>query len=402
MTTNQPSINITHSPSPAQLERIFDILDKVFIVGGDYFRDRLLQDIAYQPETTWYATVDENIASSIQIFPLKLRVGNTVLKVGGIGSVGTDPKYRGMGLAQSILNAQCEWMIKNEYDLGLLFAVIHPYYEKLCWKLISESTYMIERPSYQAPSSLYEIIPFSIEYIDQLQAIYEQYNQSRTCTVVRNASYWHDLIKWPEWKKTDCLLLHDGAKIVAYGLIEKSSTERAILYELNYLPEAEHEVISLFTALCNLRSGCTHIQAKLTRDHKLYSYVQSIAATEVPINYTMWKMLNINSLIVKLRSEFEARLLASLFHDDRMNIVLQIGDRNIYLNYSNKTLILSHEEIEQPAHETYYLSFTPEDFICNIINGDKNDEIDTNTLEESLRAILFPLQPSIFYTTDKI
>lgn len=403
MTAKQPSVTIANSPNSAQLEAIFNILDKVFIVGGDYFRERLLQDSSYQPETTWYASVDDIIASTIQIFPLALRVGNTTLNVGGIGSVGTDPNYQGMGLAKNILHNQCEWMKENDYDLAMLFAVIHPYYEKLGWRLIPETAYLIEKPADQAPSSPYEVIPFAMEYIEQLQAIHEQYNASRTYTLVRNASYWHDLVKWPEWNKTDCLLLRKGNSIVAYGLIEKSSTDRAMLYELNYLPEAEHEVISLFTALCSLRPNCTHIQAKLNTDHKLCSYVQSLAATEVPMNYTMWKLLNVNSLVTKLRSEFEARLADSSLHDKQLHIELHIGEQSVSMNYCKNILTILNKAIPQPTDETFHMTFTPEDFISNILFGCKSDSLPTSVsaTEQALHAILFPQQHAIFYTTDK-
>jgi len=378
------------------------ILDTVFNVGGAYFEERLLNDSSYDPTTTWFATVNGEVASSIQIFPLQLRVGQTILMVGGIGSVGTHPNFLGKGLAQEILNSQCQWMGENDYDLGMLFAVIHPYYEKLGWRLIPEKAYLIEKPPYQAPSDDYEIIPFSSEHLEQIQAIYNQHNQSVTYTMVRDDAYWKDLINWPEWKKNDCLLLTYRNKIVAYGLIEKTTKEHAMLYELNYLPEAEEEVISLFTALCNLRAESTHIQAKLNADHKLYSYFEDNAATEVPMNYTMWKIVNLHSLIHKLLPELQARLVNSSLQHDELLIQLKIGDARFNLLHKDQTLSLVDTLNHSFYVEEITLTFTPEEFIALIFFGEAAEQGNgQRSRDEALRLALFPKQNSTFYLTDK-
>jgi len=400
--TNEPAITITNSPDSKQFKSIMHILDTVFNVGGAYFEERLLNDSSYDPTTTWFATVNGEVASSIQIFPLQLRVGQTILKVGGIGSVGTHPNFLGKGLAQKILNSQCQWMGENDYDLGMLFAVIHPYYEKLGWRLIPEKAYLIEKPPYQAPSDDYEIIPFSSEHLEQIQAIYNQHNQSVTYTMVRDDAYWKDLINWPEWKKNDCLLLTYRNKIVAYGLIEKTTKEHAMLYELIYLPEAEEEVISLFTALCNLRAESTHIQAKLNADHKLYSYFEDNAATEVPMNYTMWKIVNLHSLIHKLLPELHARLVNSSLQHDELLIQLEIGDACFNLLYKDQTLSIV-DTVEQSSHiEAMTLTFAPEEFIALIFFGGAGEQGNSQrSKEEAVRLALFPKQNATFYLTDK-
>ncbi|MBO9599814.1 MAG: GNAT family N-acetyltransferase [Cohnella sp.] len=271
-TVSDMSINVTNRPTREQLERIYEILDECFTVGKAFFQDRLDHDQAYDPATTWFATVDGEIAANVQIFPLSIRVGQSVLKTGCMGSVGTSPRYRGMGLAHRILHSQTEYMRETDYDISVLLASKHAFYEKAGWRLIPETAYSIEKPASAEISSEYDIIPFETRYLDDLRSIYDQYNRNRTYTVVRNETYWNDLMHWPEWNKLDCLLLLRKDKVVAYGMIERKDSEQVFISEVAYLNEAADGVEHLFHALCRLRPNAKRILAMLPEDHKLYSY----------------------------------------------------------------------------------------------------------------------------------
>lgn len=393
MTTNKPSITITNAPNPQQLEEIFNILDEVFPVGKAFFQDRLYNDSSYDPETTWYAAVDGKVASTIQVFPLHIRVGQAVLKIGGIGSVGTDPNYRGMGLAQGILHAQSEWMKQSGYDASLLLAIIHAFYEKAGWQLIPESAYSMAKPAPIEPSAGYDIIPFEPKYIDELRPLYEQFNEERTYTLIRDQAYWTDLPKWPAWHKADCLLLRYQGTIIAYGLIEKSDDEKVFIQELVYLPEAENEVLALFTALCQLRPQAKHVLAKLPDDHKLADYYKQQHADELSLNVTMWKMINSHSMLQKLQPELQQRLSGSAYAQQQLRIKLQIGEDEVWLDYANQKLSISEQPNSIPAYET--LQLDPYQLISYVIFG-----CDSADQEDLLQA-LFPKQQAVFYLTDK-
>lgn len=225
-TTPEQNISVTNRPGREQLEQIYDILDECFAVGREYFQERLDLDTSYDPDTTWFATVGGKVAANVQIFPLSIRVGQAVLQTGAMGSVAADPNYRGMGLTHKILAAQTHYMREAGYDISVLLASKHAFYEKAGWRLIPETAYAIENQARGGQPDGYEIIPFEPRYLEDIRAIYEQFNQNRTYTVVRNETYWKDLIRWPEWKKSDCLLLQHHHKIVAYGMIEKRTPNR--------------------------------------------------------------------------------------------------------------------------------------------------------------------------------
>lgn len=401
-TTPDKNIIVTNQPTREQLETIYDILDECFSVGRDFFQERLDLDTTYDPDTTWFAMVDGKIASNVQIFPLHIRVGQAVLKTGAMGSVGTDPNYRGLGLAHKILHAQTHYMKETDYDISLLLASKHAFYEKAGWRLIPETVFTIEKPvSLEQQHSRDEIIPFEACYLDEIRFIYEQFNKNRTYTVVRSETYWKDLLTWPEWKKADCLLLRRNEKIVAYGIIEKKDTEQVFINELLYLDEAENGVEGLFHALCQLRPNAKQILASLPEDHKLYSYYQQHHADSFPIHLAMWKMINLSSTFHKLQPELENRLIHSNPIADRdLHIALQCNGDCIWLDYKQQQLSVS--DASNPAHSYTSIEVDERDLMTYIMFGyNEAGAAKDSTKHANILQALFPKQQAVFYLTDK-
>jgi predicted acetyltransferase len=396
-TVSDMSINVMNRPTREQLERIYDILDECFTVGRAFFQERLDLDHAYDPDTTWFAMVDGELAANVQIFPLSIRVGQSILKTGAIGSVGTAPKYRGMGLAHKILHAQTEYMKETDYDISLLLASKHAFYEKAGWRLIPETAYTIEKPASIEQQSIYDIIPFEPRYLDDIRSIYEQFNQNRTYTVVRNETYWNDLMNWPEWKKLDCLLLLQNHKVVAYGMIEKKDSEQVFIHEILYLNEAEDGVEHLFHALCRLRPNAKHILAMLPENHKLYSYYQQHQAQSFQIHSAMWKLINLKSTFQKLQPELEKRLIGNdSIADQQLHIALQCGEDHIFLEYKEKRLSISDVS---PSQTYVPIQIDERNLITSIMFGYQAADATKDNI--NILQALFPKQQAVFYSADK-
>lgn len=398
MTTSKKEIIVSQNATREQLEHIYDILADVFSVGRAFFQERLDFDSSYDANTTWFATVDGTVASSVQIFPLHIRVGKSTLKIGAMGSVGTNPNFRGMGLAHQILNAQVEWMKSEDYDLSLLLASIHPFYEKVGWKLIPEKAYSISRPTAVPNYTSLDIIPFDPAYLDDLRSIYEQFNNERTYTVVRDEAYWQDLIKWPLWKDNDCLFIRKNNRIVAYGIMEKSDKDSIFIHEFAYLPEAEEDAVDLFLALCQRRPEAEQIFSMLPEDHRLTSYFKEQTATEHIINLAMWKKINFTSTFSKLQPELEARLQRNE-HTGKQILQLDLysGDEHIYLDYKQQQLTIS----TVCGHDVTYTPIVVDEYklISYIIWGydEANDEKEASLILQAL----FPKQHATFYISDR-
>ncbi|QCT00953.1 GCN5-like N-acetyltransferase [Paenibacillus algicola] len=404
--TKEPgrSIVVTNQPTREQLDAIFDILDQCFSAGRAFFQERLELDSTYHPDTTWFATVDGQVAANVQIFPLAIRVGKAVLHTGAIGSVAADPNYRGMGLTHRILDAQTQYMKEAQYDLSFLLASKHAFYEKAGWRLIPQTAYAIQPPPPREQTENYEIIPFEPRYLEEISSLYEQFNENRTYSVVRSESYWKDLIRWPEWKKGDCLLLKKEDRIAAYGIIEKKDSEQVFMNEFIYLDEAGDGVEHLFHALCQLRPNAKQILAMLPDDHKLHSYFHQHQAQPVPIHLTMWKMLRLYSTFHKLQAELEERLNRDDFMaGQEMLIALQCGEDTIFLDYRQQRLVISEEISSFPDVS---IKMDERSLITYLLFGYEAKSREEGAPEPHagqthILQALFPKQNAVFYLTDK-
>ncbi|HOX40494.1 MAG TPA: GNAT family N-acetyltransferase [Candidatus Brocadiia bacterium] len=61
--------------------------------------------------------------SSLVVYDLQMRVGESMVRIGGIGDVGTPPEHRKKGYAAKCLDYANGWMLKNDYDMALLFGI---------------------------------------------------------------------------------------------------------------------------------------------------------------------------------------------------------------------------------------------------------------------------------------
>lgn len=380
-----------------ELDTVFAIVGEVFPVGRDYFERRLVHDSTYDPKTTWVATVDGTIASTVQIFPFSIRVEETELKVGGIGSVATLPDYRGQGLSQGILKQISHWMKEQEYDLSLLFAAITPFYEKSGWNIVPEPYYELKIDSIPAldEPSAYRIVPYEHGHAEPHAQIYEQFNKNRTYSVVRPASYWTDRHNWQQWEKTIAFTAEKNGVPVAYMYLSEPQEQVVQMEELCYLPGEEQAAYAL------LRAGVKHIkgkaktlQAKLPDDHIVLPAFREWGAEQKALTYAMWKVLRWEALFHKLASVLERRaqsLSGSVF------LHLECAGQHVYLSIENGHLSITGSPRPEANYTTVQLS--QKAFITMLLRG--AEACSDPNLHTDLLRTLFPKQNSIYYATDK-
>lgn len=405
------SIEIRPIQSKDELEAVYEILDQCFPVGKAYFQSRNDHNTSYRYETTWVAIVDGVIASTIQVFPYPCRIGNTTVRVGGIGSVATLPEYRGRGLCQQILECLTDWMKQQQYDLSLLFAVITPFYEKYGWNIVPEANYElnIKKIPENLPSrSEYKIIPFDqTQHLLEAAEIYHQFNHNRTLTCERSLTYWQDMLKWQGWKSSIWRVAIKDRKVVAYGRMSKESSDGHMhLEELCYSPGEEASVVPLFQALSKVSASVQWIQAKLLPDHVLFANFQQWGAERKDFPYAMWKIIQLPETLKKLQPVLEQRLQQHAISDFRLAVAcreqsaLIVFDRNQlsisseYDSHQETTAVIQQADWVQCMLHGFHLSL-PIQLRPGSAQQLTKKEID------SIFTALFPVQQSIFYLSDK-
>ena len=378
---------------------VYDVLDQVFPNGREFFQERLDHDSTYDPATTWIATVDGVIASTVQIFPFHSRIEDASIKIGGLGSVATLPEYRGQGLCQEILKAQTIWMEAEEYDLSLLFAVITPFYEKAGWTVVPEPFYKLDisRISPNEPAQ-YVIEPCSENDLNDMTIIYETFNHLRTYTVMRPRSFWNDRLHWPKWQASSCLLAKKGTDVAAYGHMSALSEDTVQLEELCYLPGEEQAAFELIYSLLSLYPKAEKLHAKLPGDHVLVHAFEKWQAEKQQLNYAMWKIIRFQPLLFKLSSIFAKRLNAhSNLGSDPISLHMVCEVQNAYFHYNNGDVSIESVPREDLVYSK--ISLGQKEWVHLLLQG--TDEGEGSAFPSELKRILFPKQHFVFYLTDK-
>lgn len=399
MTEHQ--LEIRYTANHAELESVYDILGEAFPVGRDFFQMRIDHDSTYDRSTTWIAKQQEAITSTIQVFPFINRVEDAAVKIGGIGSVATVPKFQGQGHCKQMLHRLTEWMEEQEYDLSLLFAVINPFYEKAGWSTVPETLYELNADSINTVSSnsIYDIRPFDSSYTDVISNIYEQFNETRTCTAIRPSTHWRDRLNWPKWKSSTCLLAVRNGVTVAYGHISQTTEDgAAYLEELCYLQGEENTAIPLFHALVEQRPDAARILAYLPDDHMLTEGFASWGVRKKTTPYMMWKVIRFQPLLERLTTVFQKRLQNNkAYAKESLQIKLECAGQKAYIHYLNGQISIEPEP--RTGIEYSSIALAQDNFVSLLFQG--YDDSAPEVLNYPVLGAFFPKQNSVFYNMDR-
>jgi len=191
--------------------------------SDDHFFSRILKlDPWYDLNNTRACFVDGQVASVVVIFERPMRIGSSVVRMGGLGSVGTHPDHRKKGYSSQVLLDTADYLESAGFDLSLLFTGLNRHYAKAGWVTYPVTLRSIDLSNWAQPDLAAETTDLSIETCDYgtdlpiLVEIYNQFNKSRTGTTVRNQVYWKNQ---PEWRGQDPTLFwvaKQNGQIVAY------------------------------------------------------------------------------------------------------------------------------------------------------------------------------------------
>lgn len=113
--------------SVALLARCFEEWRGSMKKNGSRFSSREISFIATDAE--------DNIIGHAGIMPFEAFDGNgNVIKMAGIASVGTDPDFRGRGIASQLCNNAADWAKENNYNCLPLYTAFHRVYESCGWR----------------------------------------------------------------------------------------------------------------------------------------------------------------------------------------------------------------------------------------------------------------------------
>ncbi len=314
--------------------------------GSEHIQHLFINIVEYDPwfdlNNTRACFVDGKAASVVQIFERPMRIGNCVVRMGGVGSVGTDPPHLRAGYSSGVLRDSVRYMQTAGYDLSILGTGIQSHYARAGW--VMYPTYSME---VTLPSTLRETSPdVAVELceLDQdlsaLRAIYDQFNASRTGTFVKNAEYWTNRPRWRPYDPSLYWIAKQGGTTVAYLLADQWE-----LGEFGHLPDAEEAMIALFDHFFRLAKaeGVQAISAPAPSQSRKLFEAMGCSVRRRESNNIMFLITNFESLLTKIKPLLEMRLRASdvtgwtgairiRYEADERTLIIREGDINVAQN----------------------------------------------------------------------
>ena len=388
----------------AELDDTIDCSVRSFGDLGDRryrFTNFVKQDPWLDLKNTRACFIDGEAASVVQVFDRPMRIGNCVVRLGGVGSVGTPLAHRRAGYSSRVVRDTVRYMQTAGYDLSLLSTGIQSHYAKAGWVIYP--TYSMELT---LPPTLREMpADVTIEQYEPnrdlpaLQAIFDQFNANRTGTFVRNTEYWINRPMWRPYDPSLYWVANRGGTTVAY-----LQADRWRIAEFGYLPDAETAMIALFSHFfrCAKGEGVQEIEALApSKSRKIFEKMGCSVRRRERSNI-MALITNFGSLLTKIKPLLAARLKNSDFsawkgairiryEADERTLVIRAGEINIARNSASPEIDLCVSQIQ--LLKLLFGNMSAEQVVFS--NGLRIDEI-------GLLDALFPAGELFIWWLDRI
>ena len=284
--------------------------------GSEHIQHLFVNIVEHDPRfdlnNTRACFVDGKAASVVQIFDRPMRIGTCVVRMGGVGSVGTDPPHLRAGYSSGVLRDSVRYMQTAGYDLSILGTGIQSHYARAGW--VMYPTYSMDLalpPTLGEVSTGVMIEPCEPDRdLPALRAIYNQFNANRTGTFVKDAEYWTNRPKWRTYDPSLYWIAKQGGTTVAYLLAEQWE-----IGEFGYLPDAEEAMIALFSHFfrCAKAEGVQEIGAPAPSQSRRIFEAMGCSVRRRENNNAMFLITNLGSLLTKIKPLLEARFRDSDF-----------------------------------------------------------------------------------------
>ena len=256
--------------------------------------------------------VDGKATSVVQIFERPMRIGDCVVRMGGVGSVGTDPPHRRGGYSSEVLRDSVEYMQTAGYDLSILGTGIQSHYARSGWVMYPTYTMTLTLPETLGPLPA-DVTIESYEPNQDLpavRAIYDQFNANRTGTVAKNAEYWTNINRWRPYDPSLYWIAKQDGKTVAY--LQAAQGE---IGELGYLAGAQEPMEALLSRFFQhaKAKGIQQIDAPTPSDSRKIFEAMGCSIQRRESNGKMFLITNFASLLTKIKPLLESRLRAADF-----------------------------------------------------------------------------------------
>lgn len=144
----------------------------------------------------WF-TDDEELVSSISIYPFKVNMHGKVYEMGGLTGVGTYPEYVNAGLMNDLIVLALDQMRKDEQYISYLYPYSVSYYRRKGWEIMSDRiTFNLKDtqiPQYNQVSGYVKRLGV---FDPNVLAVYDAYANAMHGALIRKEFEWEEYWRW--------------------------------------------------------------------------------------------------------------------------------------------------------------------------------------------------------------
>ncbi|MBT5872330.1 MAG: GNAT family N-acetyltransferase [Candidatus Latescibacteria bacterium] len=320
---------------------------------------RMRRDPTFRSENIRIVRAADGIlASQLYVIDRTVRIESSELRMGGIGGVGTDPKYRKQGMASALMRDAEAFMKTNDFDISILFSIPEDYYTRFGYMtVLPEFTTTLmglaRLKTLSAIKSSMQVRKLKPGDITSISGLYAAVHSEVTGSVKRSTAHWKWLTTHPEFNG---IAVCDGNRVVAYALIRRES-DRVIMHEIGSYPSPQvHDAMIRYLARYTLNSGLTKLCLEVPPDLPFarFSALEFEATQQVVVPKKrggMARILNLQSTMKKLEKVLTDRLRSSQYRDMIRSMIIDtdIGTIRLAMDAGSvSTHLIPDDQSPQP------------------------------------------------------
>jgi len=287
------------------------------------------------------ALVDGKPVSFVNVIQLDMRIGSSIVKMGGIAGVGTEAEHRMKGYSRTCMTRSIEYMFNYGYDISLLFG-ISGFYTKFGYAtcLPMHTLTLRVKDAEEAPRrSEYEVRDFTENDIDPVLRIFNENNWRRTGAVVRKKGEWRGFLSGKRaGYPPPAFVLEKEGRVVAYAAFHRfmNPDREYERYDYEFLvtelgaesPESFSTILNELAARA-IKGRFERIILSLPLDHPFVEYCYRFGSESVVRRPKdgggMMRIINQKALFNKIKDELQRRVAESKVAEGNVEIKTELG-----------------------------------------------------------------------------
>lgn len=261
-------------------DEVLDLL-ALWYSDREFFARYNQSDPAFRDELCLVARDGGRLVATVQIFDRAINLDGHAVPMGGIGSVFTLEEYRHEGVASALMRLAVDTMIREDFEVSLLFAERLTFYNQFGWREVERKFGILAGGAGLKPASRDGWNRFEIDAFDEtrdlpeIAELHRAYSGRFNVTAVRDESAWRANLRFAgnqpmrpgegsEEYFTICR--EPESHIAAYARITRFHGVSMVM-EFGYRPGDDDAMLATFKYLAEEASGAA-ISIRRVGDHR--------------------------------------------------------------------------------------------------------------------------------------